>query len=171
MTDIRARFTYTPEEYAEAQRAYSRHMASCARRLFVPVILVIGILFLLGGVYRLFYRSDALWTIFDFVYGGFVVIYYGPLRAWRFKRDFLKAKTLQGEKTVVLNEESICISGAFGESKINWTAFGKYAETPNLFVLFTPPRVFYMLPKHAFSQAGQAAIRQLLAQKIGANKS
>ncbi|MHB8540817.1 MAG: YcxB family protein [Candidatus Acidiferrales bacterium] len=146
-------------------------MASRAKRLFVPVVLIIGILFLLGGIYRLFYRSHAVWTIFDFVYGGFVVIYYGPLRAWRFRRDFLKAKTLQGEKTAMLDEEKICISGAFGESKINWTAFGKYAETPNLFVLFVPPRVFYMLPKRAFSQADQAAMRELLAQKIGTNKS
>ncbi|MHB8410431.1 MAG: YcxB family protein [Candidatus Acidiferrales bacterium] len=146
-------------------------MASRAKRLFVPVILIIGILFLLGGVYGLFSRGDAVWTIFDFVYGGFVVTYYGPLRTWRFKRDFLKAKTLQGEKTAVLGEEKIYISGAFGESKINWTAFGRYAETPNLFVLFVPPRVFYMLPKRAFSQADQATIRQLLAQKIGTNKS
>ena len=125
----------------------------------------------MGGVYGLFSRGDAVWTIFDFVYGGFVVIYYDPLRAWRFKRDFPKAKTLQGEKTAVLGEESIYISGAFGESKINWTAFGKYAETPNLFVLFIPPRVFYMLPKRALSPADQDAIRQLLAQKIGTKKS
>jgi len=71
----------------------------------------------------------------------------------------------------VLGEESIYIPGAFGESKINWTAFDKYAETPNLFVVSTPPRVFYMLPKHVFSQADQAAVRQLLAQKIGTNES
>jgi hypothetical protein len=171
MTEIHAQFTYTSEEYAEAQRVYYQRMAPRGRRFFVRALIIVGILLLAVGVFLVVSHGDVVWTIFCLAYGGFVVMYYGPLGAWRFKRDFLRAKTLQGEKTAVVGEERVYISGAFGESKTNWTAFGRYAETPNLFVLFIPPRLFYMLPKRAFSEADQAAIRQLLEQKIGSGKA
>jgi len=167
---MQARFTYTPEDYVEAQRAYQRHLASRGKRVFGAAIFIVGILFVVAGVYLVVSRGDMFPTIFCLVYGGFVVLYYGPLKAARFRRDFHKAKTLQGEKTAVVGGEGVYISGAFGESKLHWSAFARYSETPNLFVLFIPPRLFQMLPKRAFSNAGQDVMRQLLAQEVGTKK-
>jgi len=171
MTEIRAQFTYSPEDYAEGQRYWRKHMAPFFTRCGIYIAPALGIFLVLMGVILLWIPTDPPIAIFSVVYGAFVLLRYGPLQSFRFRREFRKAKTLHGEKTVELNEDGFSASSVGAASNVSWNLIGGQRETPNLFLLSVPPRLFYMFPKRAFSQTDQDAVRQLLAQKIGSSKA
>ncbi len=170
MTEIRAQFTYSPEDYAEGQRYWQKHMAPFFTRCGIYVASAMGIFVVMTGVVLLWIHADLPIAIFVAAYGVFVLLWYGPLRSFRFRREFRKAKTLHGEKTIALKEDGFSVSSVGADSNVCWNLIGGQRETPNLFLLSVPPRLFYMFPKRAFSQTDQAAIRQLLEQKIGPGK-
>ncbi|MGH9865726.1 MAG: YcxB family protein [Candidatus Acidiferrales bacterium] len=170
MTEIRAQFTHTPEDYAQGQRFWRKHMAPLWTRCGIYLAIALGIFLMIVGATLLWIHTDFPIAIFSVAYGVFVLLRYGPLQSLRFKREFRKAKTLHSEKTVQLDEEGLEMSSPDVGSKICWNLFGRHRETPDLFLLSIPPRQFYMLPKRAFSQTDQDAIRLLLEQKIGSRK-
>ncbi|MGH9727978.1 MAG: YcxB family protein [Candidatus Acidiferrales bacterium] len=166
MTEIRAQFTYTPEDYAQGQRFWRKYMAPLWTRSVIYLAFTLGIFLMVVGAVLLWIHTDLPIAIFLVAYGVFILLRHGPLQSLRFKREFLKAKTLHSEKTVRIDEEGLGMSSSDAESKIHWNLFAQHRETPDLFLLSMPPRQFYMLPKRAFSQSDQDAIRLLLEQKI-----
>jgi YcxB-like protein len=108
-----------------------------------------------------------LWVVVAcFAYGVFLFLYYGVYAKARLRPVFRKAKNLQGEKTVELDEEQFKMSGADGESRVFWHAFSGYLETDNLFILTGDSGLAHLLPKRALSASDLVAVRRLLAEKI-----
>lgn len=163
---MEATFTYTPEEFVEGHRAWAKHLAPVNARIVAHAINLSALLLILLGVYFAYSKADIRLTVFCFVYGVFVAIYYNAFAGARLKRAFHKDNGLHGEMSIVLNDQEMKIRGTRGESKIYWHAFSKSVETPNLFVLSTRPRVFYMIPKRALAPGDLDAVRVLLAQKV-----
>ncbi len=163
---MQATFIYTPEEFVEGHRAWAKHLAPVNARMVGHAISLSALLLILAGVYFAYSKADIRLTVFCFVYGAFVAIYYGAFAGTRLKRSFHKDGGLHGEMSIVLDDQQMKICGTRGESKIYWHAFPKSVETPNLFVLSTRPRMFYMIPKRAFSPSEVDTVRQLLAEKI-----
>lgn len=163
---MQATFIYTPEEFVEGYRGWKKHLAPVNARIVAHAINLSSLLLILLGVYFAYSKADIRLTVFCFVYGVFVAIYYNAFAGARLKRAFGKDNGLHGEMSIVLDDQEMKIRGTRGESKIYWHAFPKSVETPNLFVLSTRPRVFYMIPKRAFSSSELDTIRQLLAEKI-----
>lgn len=163
---MHATFSYTPEEFVEGHRAWAKHLAPINARIVAHATNFSALLLILAGVYFAYSKADIRLTVFCFVYGVFVTIYYKAFAGTRLKRAFHKDSGLHGEMSLVLDDQQMKICGTRGESKVYWHAFSKSVETPNLFVLSTRPRVFYMIPKRAFSPSEIDTVRQLLAEKI-----
>jgi hypothetical protein len=163
---MQIKFTLTAEEYAEAQQYWQRRLAPRWTRMSSGFVFwVIGIIFILFGVLLLI-ASVWFGGILCTVYGLFLVAWRGFLRNFRFQREFRRSKTLQGEMTMDISEEGLWTSSGYGEGKVEWDAFSRYLETPHLFLLSVPPRLFYMIPKRAFIAGNLEEPRQLFAQKI-----
>lgn len=167
---IQVQFAYTFDDYAEGLRAWLKHLAPIGTRLMARAMIFSAAIVLLIGAILVYAGEDVGLTVFCFVYGAFLAVYYGLFAKARLKRRFRKAKNLHGEKVVELDDEQFAISGANGRATIYWHAFSHYVETPRLFVLSTVSPFFYMIPKRALSQPDQDAIRRLLEQKIGSGK-
>lgn len=167
---MQGNFTLTAGEYAEGQLAWRRHLARARTRYGIPVLRIAGVLLLLGGAYLVISGGDVFWIVYDLLIGAFLVLYYGPGQTWKFKREFRRARTLHSEKTVDLSDEGVRTTSSLGQGIVKWGAFSRWAETRNLYLLSVPPRIFYILPKRAFSTSDQDAIRRLLEQKIGSGK-
>ena len=167
MVAMQATFTYTPEEYADAQRAWRKNLAPARTRYGIRIIPAVGVILLLCGAYLLISGIDVFWSSYDLLIGAILVFCYcAPFQAWRFRREFRRTKSLQGEKTFEIDHDGVRQSSSYGNGILKWNAFSGYAETPSVWVLSMPPRTFYMIPKHAFASAEQEAVSQLLQQEI-----
>jgi hypothetical protein len=163
---MQIRFTLTAEEYAEAQQYWQRRLAPRWTRMGSGFVFwVIGIIFILCGVLLLI-ASVWFGAILCIAYGLFLVAWRLFLREFRFQREFRRSKTLQGEMTMDITEEGLWTSSSYGEGAAKWDTFSRYLETPHLFLLSVPPRLFYLIPKRAFVPGELDAVRQLLEEKI-----
>jgi YcxB-like protein len=166
MAAMQIKFTLTPDEYAEAQEYWQRQLSpSRWSQPHYSLIFWIGLILVLCGVLLLI---TSLWLggTLCLAYGIFCLAWRGFLRDIRFRREFRRSKTLQGEITMDITEEGLRTSSAYGEGRIQWVTFARYLETPRLFLLSVPPRMFHMIPKRAFASGDLDAARQLLEKKI-----
>jgi hypothetical protein len=66
------------------------------------------------------------------------------------------------------SDYGVIVSDAFVRTASQWQAFEGFRETPNLFVLYTSPLAFLIVPKRAFADAAQLdAFRGLVLNRVG----
>lgn len=76
-------------------------------------------------------------------------------------------KQLHGPFCVDIDEQNILISGAQWRSRLKWTAFQGFTETPNLIILYLSTTAFHMLPKRAIaSEAELNELSRILVQYV-----
>jgi hypothetical protein len=163
---MEAKFTYTEEDYIEARRAWQKHLAPWPNRARPSFMAVGGCLIAVFGTILLFVGNALFIALVCIGYGLFLFLWYGILWPFRLRRAFRRAKTHEHEVAVNISETALELSYLHVEARLEWGAFLSYLETPNLFILWTNSRQFYMLPKRAFGSTGQEALRLLFAQKI-----
>jgi hypothetical protein len=66
----------------------------------------------------------------------------------------------------LISSSGIAISDSNGQSTSKWTAFIRYAETKNLFVLFYRPNLCHTVPKRAFAPEDLSRFREILQQSV-----
>jgi YcxB-like protein len=162
---MQIKFTLTPDEYVEAQQYWQRRLAPRWTRIGFGFTFWVGLILILFGVLLLIV-SVSLGGILCIAYGIFLVAWRVLLRKFRFRREFRRSKTLQDERSMDITEEGISTSSSYGEGKLKWDAFSRCVETPHLFLLSIPPRLFHTIPKRAFAPGEVDAVRQLLEKKI-----
>src|SRR5438105_2574632 len=67
------------------------------------------------------------------------------------KRDFHRHPGFIEETLFLAKEEGLRVEAGTGHGEVNWSAFTKYQETPNLFILYMGARLFRIVPKRAFA--------------------
>jgi hypothetical protein len=66
------------------------------------------------------------------------------------------------------SDYGVIVSDAYVRTTSQWQAFEGFRETPNLFVLYTSPLAFLIVPKRAFADAAQMdAFRGLALNRVG----
>ncbi|MBW4644831.1 MAG: YcxB family protein [Goleter apudmare HA4340-LM2] len=79
-------------------------------------------------------------------------------------------KNQPGVKTAInveTTEEGLQIKTDLSESKLNWSLYTHWQETPNLFMLYQSLNIFNLFPKRAFSsEAEMNEFRELLKIKL-----
>ena len=71
------------------------------------------------------------------------------LRNFLWRRAYRRMTKYTAPITASFTREEVQTSSAEGQSKLPWTAFKKYAETPDYFFLLMPPRGLSIIPKRA----------------------
>jgi hypothetical protein len=91
-------------------------------------------------------------------------VFFLKLQVWlSFRRD----NRLRDQFEAAISDSGIDVSSSTATSTYSWSAFTRYAETKNLFLVYQSPQAFNIFPKRSFSLREANEFRSLLDQKLG----
>jgi len=157
---MEVRYQCTPTDYAEAQRAHAKKSAG------YYVLLVLGILSVLVGLAIMLRVSVGSGSVVAL--GGIFWLSWFPLcfSKWRIRRDFRRHPNVGLPYALVADGNGLELRSDVSQGKSSWHAYSKFLETPNLFLIYPGSRMFFMIPKRAFSAVELEEFRRLLVQKL-----
>jgi hypothetical protein len=157
---MEVRYQCTADDYGEAQRAHAK------KSIGYYVLLVLGIATVLMGALIMLRVSInvGVWLAL----GGIFWLSWFPFSfsKWRIGRDFRKHPNLGLPCTLVVDGEGLQMRSDVSQSQAKWDAYSKFLETPGLFLIYPGARMFFMIPKRAFSGMQADEFRRLLQQKL-----
>jgi hypothetical protein len=149
-----AQVTFTQDDMITAQRAW--WMGTARWQTFVVMAGVIALCYLalvLAITWHAAARArvvSCLVAVAGAVAITVIVFAIGYLMApRRARRAFREHKALAGEFTFAWDAEAITINHALGSSRLPWTVFHGWLETPDILLLYQTRALFNMLPKRA----------------------
>ncbi len=154
---MRLDYDLTENDFLEAQR---RHGGIRAR-----LVQVWGILLVAAAVISAISHPHSYSAfILPLLFGFFLLFGTRLLTRSSFRRD----PRLQQHFQAVISDTGIDFSNPTGSTQSTWSAFTRYVESRNLFLLYQAPHVFNVLPKRAFASGDEESFRGLLNAKLGA---
>ncbi len=93
-----------------------------------------------------------------------VAVYEVP--RFQIRRAIRRNPSLQGEIVLLLSDEGTQFTHATGTSQLQWRAYTKYKETPQLFVLYMSSSQSTAIPKRVLSSQQIEELRRLLKERI-----
>lgn len=97
---------------------------------------------------------------------GFWALTTNRLRA-RFQGAWGSNKHLHGPFRFDIDDQNVLISGTQSSSRLRWTVFQGFTETPNLIILYLSPAVFHIVPKRAIaSETDLNELSRILVQHV-----
>lgn len=103
-----------------------------------------------------------------FTIGSFALIY--QLHFWHLKKKWKKHGVADDFVECRLTDQAFYLESASKVLSIGWNQFTRLRESPGSFRLYTPPGVFYVLPKRVIRDPkAMKAVRDLLRQHIPAD--
>src|SRR5262249_7964881 len=73
---------------------------------------------------------------------------------------------LHRPRTIDVSVDGVKVVEELSQHFYAWPAFHKFAETPNLFLLYSSAMTFVMLPKRAISDEQQSALRNMASYLV-----
>jgi hypothetical protein len=151
-------YRLTPTEYVEAQRAHLK--STWGYRFMVSIAALSAVFAIYEVIFVDVFRAapaallSALWISCSF------------LISFRARRDFVKHPNLAREYMLRIEDDGLYMSSDVSQGGAKWSAYVKFRETPNLFVLYAGARIFYMFPKRVFSSDQQSRFREVLIRNV-----
>jgi hypothetical protein len=155
------RFAYklTATDLVEAQRKHGG--------LFTRLVPVWGVCLLVAGVIWIFLgpKQDPT-TLIPAVIG--IVLGMFGLFGWELliKQAFRRDTRLQQPFEAIVSDNGIDVSSPTSSGQFKWSAFTRYVETKNLFLVYQSQNAFNIFPKRAFPSGEEEAFRHLLADRL-----
>lgn len=158
-----AQFELTADDYADAQRTHLRKMLGW-KIAFAYLFVIIFILGIIISVFdsRYLEQMKPLWFLAALATLLVALTETGVL----YRRQFRKLQVLQVPVTMEVDHDSIFLSSERGEGRTKWSSYEKWQESRRVFLLYTQPKLFYVVPKHALGPEKTDVFRQLLQEKI-----
>jgi hypothetical protein len=85
-------------------------------------------------------------------------------------KNFGEEAQLRREVTVEFSDDGIRSENSAGNSETKWIAFIGYAESDSVFLIYLTKKLFFIIPKSAFSSDDLKEFRELLQQKLPLKK-
>jgi hypothetical protein len=184
---MRLEFTYQPEDFAEWSKAAGKRpgMRPHFARSLITWLVFIGLAVV---IFLWLPRENARGPqplppavparpvrdrVFDMLIGlvpwvvVFCVIWFFVYRQMRAGRGIWnKDKTLQQPHALLVDDESVTLSGSTASTRWLWAAFAGWTETANLILLRQTDDVTVLVPKRAATPAELDELRGLLRRHI-----
>lgn len=90
---------------------------------------------------------------------------------WSSRVQFQQQPAVQGSKTMTLDGSGIHWQWRGGQADVEWTNFIRFLESKTVFLLYTSPVCFNIVPKRALTPGETDSFRRLLQEKLGATMS
>ena len=130
----------------------------------IKLIPIIGILLVASGLGSLVPSSRQFPSAAGSIAMGLFLLFFLRLQVWlSFRRD----TRLQDQFEAAISDSRIDLSSSTATSTYSWSAFTRYAETKNLFLVYQSPQAFNVFPKRSFGLQEANEFRSLLDQKFG----
>jgi len=140
---------------------------SLKRTVGYYVLLVLGIGSVLIGslvAYRADLKSGLVLQLLGLFWLSWPVI----IRPLWLRRDYQKNPNFSVSQVVRVNDEGLHTVSDISDGAAKWSAFTRFDETENLFMLRMGARLFRVIPKRALSTAQVDELRELLRSKLHA---
>jgi hypothetical protein len=157
-------YQLTADDYVEGQRAY---VSKGYPRVYLTGMVLAGSVLIGLGLWFSFASGEAqpIWLVAG------VVFLFVPFVQWaQGKSEFKKHLSIQGEHTAAFGAEGITVTSPTGQGTLNWEAISRVIESDTFFLLVPGPRIFYLVPKRAFTPEQLIGFRELIARKIPQKK-
>jgi hypothetical protein len=163
-------FQLNENDFADAQRSHLRK-----RYGKVGIVPLVGfgllvVLGLVGGVSWLIdQKSEAARQMAPM---AILLVLFSLITLWPwsgipYRRQFRKIKALHLPIQISVTDTEISYASQNGQSKISWSAIEAWRESKSIFMLYTQPSVFSILPKRVLNADEITAFRELLTSKAG----
>lgn len=172
---MRLEFSYTFDDYREANRAHARlnKLRWLIRTFFTILFLLLALLVLTvlvvsqatpetGKIGWANIKPILPWLVIC----GVMILYSliaSPLalrRAWRGQ------PALQLQQTMEISDAGLVVDDKQSRSEFTWNAFIRLLETRNLFLLFPSKLTFFIIPKRAVPPGELDTFRLMLNQRV-----
>ena len=130
---------------------------------FVCLLPVIGLVILMTD------HQVPLGTVIPlFVLAAFWAILMWGTPWWSARTQFLQQPAAHGSRTMTLDGSGIHWRWKGGQADVEWRNFIRFLECKTVFLLYTSPACFNIVPKRAFVSGETDSFRGLLQEKLGA---
>lgn len=161
---IAAEFQLTSDDYAEAQLD---HFTKVQAKKLILYILVLGaalVGFLLIALTDPARRDQ---MVPAWIFLGIVLLFWILLRSKVFYRmQFNRTKALHGPIHFEASDGGVVFRSPRGESTTKWEGLEKWRESKGSFLLYTQPRLFFVVPKRVLDIDQVTALRELLSRRM-----
>jgi hypothetical protein len=162
-------FQFTLEDYQDGFRAHLRKGASLYTRWMLKIITVAGFLLVSMGILLVAtgQRNLSTWLTPALLGGIWVWIGTGRNYLRIAKSQFAKNPALRQPRTVEISSDGIKTDAGIASSDTRWAAYLKFVESDRVFLLYTSPATFVIIPKRVLQPSQIDELRQFLQAHIG----
>jgi hypothetical protein len=159
----------TPNDYIKAQFLHMR-----PRPVFGWIGILILVAMLATCILQLIFPISGKMTWSPFVLLGVLAYFafvYGVFLPLRAKRIFRQQKALHEPYEVELTDEALSSMSAYGDFKMEWSAFHKYKTSKNLILVYQSDAIFHMFPRRWFTESQFTEFHAILKKQLGRPKA
>lgn len=161
-------FQFILEDYQDAFRAHMRKGASLSTRWTLKIITVAGFLLVAMGIVLVAAGQRNLSTWLTPALIGCMWIWIGMGRYPRAaKSQFTKNPMLQQPRTIEISADGVKTDAGVASSDMRWQAYLRFLESDKVFLLYTSPACFVIIPKRVLQPFQTDELRQILQTHIG----
>ena len=128
---------------------------------------VVVVLFLLTGFLSLSTGGSSQ-DVRMFVIAGAALAWPVIIRPISLRRHFRTIPNFVLRQRLIAGEEGLLTTSDAGRNESKWSAYSKFQETPNLFILWMGPGMFEAIPKRALSPPQLDEFRSLVTRHLPA---
>jgi len=166
----------TAYELAERDfiEAYSAHrnrngLSKWVRRIFIAIMGVFTMVILFGFLVKpSLQAAKGLLPFFGLMVMWVAALWILPL--WNTPRQFRKQPGARGPRTALFDSSGTHWRWNGGSSDIEWKNYVRAVEGKNLFLIYSSPACFNILPKRALGDEQVGPVRELLGKNVPLSK-
>jgi len=149
------------EDHVAAERLYERSSG------WATADRVVAVLLLLVGIASTLAVGPRWWTLLWFPLAGlewFQLLQLGPhlTRFW-----FGRNPKFREPYDLTFDDDGIRFRTPTIDSRLRWETYSRVLEDERVWLLVYGPRMYTVLPKRAFDEAGQRTFRELVSRHVG----
>ena len=161
---IAAEFQLTSDDYAEAQL---NHFIQHLGKKLILYIFVLGAALAVTLLIALTDPAKRSEMLPAWIFFGAVLLLIFLLRSKvLYRMQFNRTKALHFPINFEAGDGGVVFRSQRGESTTRWEAFEKWRESKSSFLLYTQPRLFFVVPKRVLDIDQVAALRELLKSRV-----
>ena len=143
-------YKLTQDEY---QKAVTLHLNRGNRLVMLAIYIALAVSIVFVGTDFLNTREVITNILAIFFSIAFYMLFVRMISAYQAKSIYKKSPTLQHEVTLRVSGKGITLDKKTNNATIPWKIFSKWKEDENFYLLYTGPRQFNVIPKHALNEA------------------
>jgi len=96
-----------------------------------------------------------------------VLTYLFVYKPWSYRRIYRKQPSLHEPVSIDFGESGMAYSSEHSQGEVPWRMFIKWREGTRLFLVYSAPNLFHIIPKRLLDADGADRLRALLQSGLG----